>query len=136
MRDFYARGCFNGFKYLINLPDVFLGLQMRLGQELKKVIKRLQKGTKPYTVWRKGVQKALFSKNHSEAQGSWEKVYNSKIHPRHFDYYDRRTEKIHGWLIWTTVCYSGRILWIMCRTQYSTSYIRIRLLNIREAMLD
>ncbi len=67
MRDFYARGRFNGFKQFLNLPDVFLGLQTRLGQELKKVIKRRQKGPKWGKVRRKGVQITVFLKNHSEA---------------------------------------------------------------------
>ena len=65
MRDFYARGHFNGFKQFLNLPDVFLGLPTRLGQELKKVIKGLQKGPKSLTVWRKGVQKTISYKNYS-----------------------------------------------------------------------
>ncbi len=91
MRDFYARGRFNGFKQFLNLPDVFLGLQTRLGQELgtkyatsEEVIKVSQKGPKSRATGPKGVQITVFSKNHSEAQGSREKVYNCKINPYNY----------------------------------------------------
>ncbi len=123
MRDFYARGCFPEFKQFLNLPDVFLGLPTRLGQELKKVIKRSQKGTKSLTTGTKGVQKNLSSKNYSEAQGSWEKIHdgkinphdvkihphNYKINPQHLDYFDGRIKKVHGLLPFATVGYGGWI---------------------------